>query len=142
MRSQQDAYDDLRCYTLTRGDPSFIHQHVVDAFTAQHADAQTKPIAITFALVGLYLLVERQFSGRQVQRVHTELANHKQTWPVFSLPPSRGLITVFDVVSAPEGVERDKAVHAWCASVWEAFHACRPAVAELLHQRGITPAVR
>jgi hypothetical protein len=33
MPSEQDAYDELRCYTLAHRDPSFIHQHVVDAYT-------------------------------------------------------------------------------------------------------------
>jgi hypothetical protein len=65
---EQDAYDQVRYYTLSLGDPAFIHQHVVDAFIAQHADENTKPIAITFALVGLYLHVEKGFSGQQVQR--------------------------------------------------------------------------
>jgi hypothetical protein len=48
----QDAYDELQCYTLAHADPSFIHQHLVDAFTVQHADERTKPIALTFAPVG------------------------------------------------------------------------------------------
>lgn len=137
MASEQDAYDELRCYTLTHRDPSFIHQHVVDAFTAQHANDQIKPITLTFALVGLYLLVEKQFSGRQVQRVHMELASHKQGWPVFTLPLDRGAITAVDVVTAPEGRERDKAIHAWCASVWEAFHDSHRAVIDLLRQNGL-----
>jgi hypothetical protein len=136
MSSEQDAYDELRCYTLAHGDPSFIHQHAVDAFTAQHANDQTKPIALAFSLVGLYLFIERQFSGKQVQRVHMKLANDKQSWPVFVLPRERGSITVIDVLVAPAGIQRDKAIQAWCASVWEAFHESRGAVIELLRQRG------
>ena len=136
MTSEQELYDELRCYTLTLRDPAFIHQHVVDAFTAQHADAQTRPIALTFALVGLYLLIERQFTGRQVQRVHTELARRKESWPVLVLPAARGAITVADVMVAPEGTRRDEAIHAWCACVWEAFRGNRPAVVALLRQRG------
>jgi len=134
MTTEQDAYDELRYYTLAHRDPEFIHQHVVDAFTAQHANVQTKPIALTFSLVGLYLLVERQFSGRQVQRAHMELARHKQTWPVFSLPVERGLITCVDVVAVPVGIERDRAIHAWCASVWEAFRESHVTVGELLRK--------
>ncbi len=137
MASEQEAYDELRCYTLGLRDPAFVHQHVVDAFTAQHADAHTKPIALTFALVGLCLLVERQFSGRQVQRVHTELARNKQSWPVFPLPVKRGVITVVDVVKAPPGLERGAAIHAWCVCVWQAFHAGHQAIAQLLRQRRI-----
>ena len=137
MTSEQEAYDELRCYTLGLHDPQFVHQHAVDAFTAQNADGHTRPIALTFALVGLYLLAERQFSGRQVQRVHMELAKKKRAWPEFALPASRGQIRVTDVVSAPPGLERDAAIHRWCASVWQAFHASHGPVAELLQQRGI-----
>lgn len=50
--SEPAAYDELQAYTLAHGDPAFIHQHVVDAWAAQHADEETKPIALTFALVG------------------------------------------------------------------------------------------
>jgi hypothetical protein len=135
--TSEDAYNELCYYTLAHRDPSFIHQHVVDAFAAQNADKQTKPIKLTFALVGLYLQVEKQFSGRQVQRVHTDLARQKQPWPPFTLPSDRGSQTVADVLAVPAGPERDQAIHAWCASVWEAFRACLPTVTALLRERGI-----
>jgi hypothetical protein len=137
MPSEQEAYDELRCYTLAHRDPSFIHQHVVDAFTAQHADEQTKPIAVTFALVGLYLHIEKQLSGSQVQRAHMDLARQKRPWPAFPLPVARGSMTAADVMAVPEGLERDQAIHAWCASVWEAFRHSRQTVADLLQQQGI-----
>ena len=38
MSADEDAYNELCCYTLTHGDPAFIHQHVVDAFAVQTAD--------------------------------------------------------------------------------------------------------
>ena len=53
--TSEDAYHELCYYTLAHRDPSFIHQHVVDAFAAQHADEKTKPIKLTFALVGALL---------------------------------------------------------------------------------------
>lgn len=43
---EQTAYHELQAYSITHGDPAFIHQHVVDAWTLQHADEHTKPIAI------------------------------------------------------------------------------------------------
>ena len=52
---RRELYHELSAYTLSHPDPSFIHQYVVDAFAAQTADENTKPIALTFALVGLYL---------------------------------------------------------------------------------------
>jgi Family of unknown function (DUF5946) len=137
IRSDQGAYESLCAYTLGRGDVEFVHQHVVDAYAAQRADEHTKPIALTFALVGLYLHVEKGWTGRQVQRAHEQLARRKQVWPTLLLPGDRGSTTVVDVVGVPEGPERDGAIHAWCRSVWEAFAGNRAAVAELLTQRGI-----
>ena len=103
------AYDELCAYTLTHGDPAFIHQHVVDAFAAQTADAHTKPIGITFALVGLYLHNEKGFTGKQVQRAHMMLAGRKRTWPSFVLPADRGAMTAADVMAIPAGPGRDEA---------------------------------
>lgn len=38
MASEQETYNELCYYTLSHGDSSFIHQHVVDAFAAQSCD--------------------------------------------------------------------------------------------------------
>jgi hypothetical protein len=133
-----DAYDELQAYTLARGDSTFIHQHVVDAGAAQRADERTKPIGLTFALVGLYLHLERGFSGRQVQRAHQQLARHKRTWPSFALPQDRGSMTAADVMMAPAGAERDRAIDAWCRAVWDAYREHHAAVATLLRDHGIT----
>jgi hypothetical protein len=129
-----DAYSQLCYYTLAHRDPAFLHQHVVDAFAAQNADEQTKPMKLTFALVGLYLHVEKHFSGRLVQRVHMGLARRKRPWPTFALPSERGSLTAADVLAAPAGPERDQAIHAWCAAVWEAIRECRQPMAELLRE--------
>jgi hypothetical protein len=134
MRSEQEAFDELCGYTLAHGDPSFIHQYVVDAFAVQRADERTKPIKITFGLVGLYLKVERRYSGKQVQRAHMSLARRKRAWPTFALPRDRGAITAIDVLAAPSGPERDRAIDAWCASVWEAFRDHHRTVAAILEQ--------
>jgi len=137
VASEQEAYDELCCYTLAHGAPSFIHQHVVDAFAAQRADARSKRIGVTFALVGLYLHVERQFSGREVQRVHMQLGRQKRQWPELALPRDRGSMTAIDVMAASPGPERDRAIDAWCASVWNAFTDSRQTVVDVLSQYGI-----
>ena len=131
VNTAQDIYSELCFYTIAHGDPAFIHQHVVDAFGAQTADENTKPIKLTFALVGLYLHVEKQFTGRQVQRVHMLMAQKKQAWPVFKLPQGRGALTASDVLAAPAGPQRDQMIHQWCQSVWQAFHENHAAVAQL-----------
>src|SRR5262245_281576 len=135
--SEQHAYEELQCYTLGRRDLTFIHQHVVDAWAAQHADSNSKPIGLAFALVGLYLHVERGFTGRQVQRVHMVLSQRSRSWPSFPLPSERSVITALEVMAAPPGPRRDQAIDAWCASVWNVFSVCRRAVAELMEQHGI-----
>jgi hypothetical protein len=129
MRS---AYDEVYVYTMGR--PGFILQHVVDAYGAQTATSDSKPMGIVFALVGLYLHVEKHFSGRQVQKVHTQLARRKRAWPVVDLPTDRGNLTVADVLAASAGHERDRSIDAWCACVWGAFHANRPHIVSLLHE--------
>jgi hypothetical protein len=130
------AYEELQCYTLEHGGAEFIHQHVVDAWIAQNADDRTKPIGLAFALVGLYLRVERNVSGRQVQRTHMALAKRKRTWPSFALPKDRGAMTPESVMAAPAGPARDRAIDAWCATVWEAYRESRGIVIELLRQHG------
>lgn len=130
--TEREAYDELCAYTLSHQSPEFIHQHVVDAFAAQHADATTKPIAVAFALVGLCLQLERGFSGREVQRAHMTLANRSKTWPAFPLPNERGSITAIDVLAAPPGTKRDAAIHDWGSAVWKAYAEQAPAVRALL----------
>jgi len=138
MQSELDAYHELSAYTLTHGDTTFIHQHVVDTWAAQHAVGGVKPIGLTFALVGLYLHVERGYSGRQVQRAHMQMGKRRRQWPEFVLPAQRGSMTATEVMAVPEGPARDKAIDDWCKSVWEAFSVNREAVAALLREHGIT----
>lgn len=130
MDGMREAYDEVYAYTMGR--PSFILQHVVDAFAAQTATDETRPIRVIFALVGLYLRVERRCSGSEVQKVHIRLARQKRPWPTVVLPPDRGGMTVADVLAVPEGDARDRAIDAWCQSVWTAFSDGRPAIIALL----------
>jgi hypothetical protein len=128
----QEAYYDLSYYTLAHPDPSFIHQHIVDAYTAQCADEDTKPIAVAFSLIGLCLYVEDHRSGRDVQRAHMELARDRRRWPTFKLRQRRGTITVSDVVATPPGDERDDMIRKWCISVWDAWQESHASVRALL----------
>ena len=137
--ADEPAYHALCAYTLGLSDARFIHQQVVDAYMAQHADARTKPIGIAFSLLGLYLAVERGMSGKDVQRVHMQLGRQRHEWPEFELPAERGAITAVDVLAAPEGPERDAAILAWAESVWAAYAGNREAVIALLRRHGVLP---
>ena len=134
-----EAYHELSAYSLMRGDATFMHQHVVDAFAVQYSDEQTKPIKLTFGLLGLYLKIDKQFSGRQVQRVHMQLGREKHVWPEFEIPTDRGSMSPSDVLAAPPGPERDKAIDEWCLSVWRPWQMNRRTIASLLDSHGILP---
>jgi hypothetical protein len=121
MSEHQAAYCELYVYSMGR--PGFILQHVADAFAVQTATAASKPIGVFFGLAGLYLRVERTFSGREVQKAHQALARTKREWPRIVLPPDRGAICVLDVLATPAGAERDLRIDDWCRSVWLAFAA-------------------
>jgi len=133
---EQEKYYELSCYTLEHGDPRFIHQHVVDAFMAQTADENTKPIGLSFALIGLYLHLEKNYTGKEVQLAHMALAKRRKDWPRFELPEVRGEIGVTEVMDQPAGEKRDAMIDTWCASVWQAYAAShskvRALVAEVL----------
>jgi hypothetical protein len=130
MCDHEAAYREVYVYSMGR--LGFILQHVVDAHAVQTANAASKRIGVVFGLAGLYLHVERNFSGRQVQQAHMELGRRKREWPIVILPEDRGAITIVDVLAAPEGAVRDIAIHDWCGSVWLAFVANRHTVIELL----------
>ena len=129
----QDLYHALALYSLSHAGASFIHQHVVDAYTAQHVSEETKPIAAAFALIGLYLHVECGYSGREVQRAHMKLGRKRKTWPKLDVPQQLGDVTVADVVAAPPGPLRDQAIEEWCGAVWTAWHGSRDLVRALVY---------
>jgi hypothetical protein len=114
-----DPLHQLFCYTLNHPDPKFIHQHAVDANTLQQANATTKPLAVVFALVGLYLFLKEDFSGKSVQRVHMDLVAFKQQLPKYNLPTAKTEFTVATLLEASSGPERDLAIRNWCEAIWE-----------------------
>ena len=117
----RDLFHELSVYTLTAGDGRFIHQHAVDAYAAQHAPENPKPIATTAGLIGLYLFVKKGWSGRQAQRAHMELGNRMKEWPALDLPRERAAVNVETVLAAPPGQRRDRAIEDWARAVWASW---------------------
>ena len=130
--TNDELYNQLAYYTLSHPDPSFLHQHVVDAYAAQCAGEGTKTIQIVFGLVGLYLYVEKGFSGRKVQKAHMQLAKRRRNWERPALPASRGSIGIVDVLAAAPGEPRDLLIGEWCRSVWHAWITERDRIASLV----------
>jgi hypothetical protein len=109
---------------------------VVDAWAAQHASGDSKPISVAFALIGLHLKFDCNLTGREVQRAHMRLARRRRTWPTFTLPAERGTLSPIDVMAASEGADRDRAIDAWCKSVWKAFAGTHGEIRALLAECG------
>ncbi len=114
-------FDELSLYTVAQGRDYFIHQHVVDAYGAQHVNEDSKPIAAIFTLMGLYLWLERGFSGLQVQHMHVVFGKRKWSWPKIE-PPCQGIaVNVATVLDAEPGPERDAMIRKWGDAVWGAY---------------------
>ena len=131
MFKDDDLYNDLAFYTLAHPDPAFIHQLVVDAYTAQNADDTTKPMALVFALIGLYLHLEKDYTGRMILRAHMQLANRSKTWPRLPIPSGRGSVTIEHVLAAEPGPARDAMIGCWCDSVWQSWLPSRSAIIDI-----------
>jgi hypothetical protein len=117
----QEHYNELAFFTLNLDDERFVHQYVVDAFTCQYADDNTKPISLTFALAGLYLFIEKGYSGREVQKFHTLMSKRKMAWPIFIVPYYQELpVDISSVIASNDQNERIELIEKWCAGVWEA----------------------
>lgn len=127
-------YGELLGYTLTRADREFIHQYAVDAYAAQHATLTAPTIGAAFALIGLYLAIERGFTGREVQRAHQLLARRSKNWPRFRSPLSTARRTVADVLREAPGDARDDALRQWAADVWSAWTPAHARVAALVRE--------
>jgi hypothetical protein len=128
-------YLELSYYTLSHGDPSFIHQYIVDAQTAQAADSATRPIALTFALTGLYLFLKKGFTGKEVQQFHVHMTHNKVHWPDLSLAERTCALTVSDVLRTTPGPLRDQKIRAWCQAVWDSYQPIQEELVAFLHEQ-------
>jgi hypothetical protein len=113
------VYSDLMCYTVTKLDTEFIHQHAVDAYAAQHAGGTTRNITVAFGLIGLYLALEKGYTGKQVQQAHMQIARVRKDWPRLEPPALPAAITVLDVFKVPDGPDKDAMIRQWMGAVWE-----------------------
>jgi hypothetical protein len=125
---------ELSYYTLGLQEKEFIHQLVVDTYAAQHYRENMKPITITFALVGLYLVNEKNFTGKQVQNVHISLAqkNLSKEWPNFLSRSTHTVITVKDIVESSDDVKKDM-IKKWCNQVWKNWNSESALISQLLN---------
>ena len=116
-----------------------LHQLSVDTYAAQHAPRDPgggpPPIGVAYALVGLYLALDRGRSGLEVRAAHQRMGRPDATWPRLPAPASTGSMTVFDVAAAgamaDSSAGHGRALRAWAADVWLAWSAEHAAVDDL-----------
>jgi hypothetical protein len=116
-----ELYGELTVSNISEADINFSAQHCVDAYAAQHVSKRMKPITIAFSLIGLYLAIEKGYTGRQVQLAHMELGRKKFPWPEFKPPNEPGSINISNVLQAKPGEERKVMIKQWAASVWHSW---------------------
>ncbi|MDB5239134.1 MAG: hypothetical protein JWO00_469 [Candidatus Parcubacteria bacterium] len=141
-KSERELYEELDVWSLQDKDPEFPHQHIADAYAAQHPEECLRPIRLAFALAGLYLHAEKGVSGRNIQRLHMTMGRRKQAWPDFEWPDEDKLrnITVADALAAKPGPERSARISEWVKETWQAWAEVgdnRQLVIDLLASYGI-----
>lgn len=114
-------FSQLSAFTNLLGDVEFSHQHVVDAYGAQHTGLYTKKVVPTMTLVGLYLMLEHGYTGKQVQRAHMVIADQTKDWPDFTRPTELASLTILDVLKVSDS-EKLGMLRKWCEAVWESWH--------------------
>jgi hypothetical protein len=114
-------FSDLSCYSVSKRDAEFIHQYAVDTYEAQHAGGKTRNITVVFGLIGLYLALEKSYTGKQVQRAHVQIARVRKDWPRLDPPLRPAAITVLDVLGVSDGPDKDALIRRWMEAVWESW---------------------
>jgi hypothetical protein len=62
----------------------------VDVYEAQHAGGTTRNITVAFGLIGLYLALEKGYTGKEVQQAHMQITRFRNDWPPgWNLPHDR-----------------------------------------------------
>jgi hypothetical protein len=126
-------YGQLSVFTLSLRDKDFIHQLIVDTYAAQHSGPKVKPIDTAFALIGIYLTFEKDYTGKQVQRTHMFLGKKRTAWPRFNLPQNKSTLTVLDVLQSQES-QYEAMIRKWGKSVWKMWQPEHENVREFVEQ--------
>lgn len=129
----RDLYNELSYYSLTHRDKDyFVHQHIVDAYSASHPSKEDKAVKLAFALIGLCLFVNYGYTGRQIQQAHMELAKTRKVWPLFKSPEKKSKITISDILKTTTYSSRDALIKDWAKEVWQTWQDQHKIVMEIV----------
>jgi hypothetical protein len=133
----KDLYYELAFYTLSKRDKEFIHQYAVDAYGAQHITKNSKEITVGATLIGLFLLAEHNYSGREIQQAHIKLGNKMRDLKIVNLPKEMAKYNVLNVLNIKEGKERDAMIKQWALSVWDIWKAEHSIIRNFVNHQNI-----
>ena len=108
-----------------------VHQLTVDAYAVQHAGGPHPDKSVAVHLVGLYLVLERDFKSFDVPPRLQALASVVTKWPHFEVPKCRALLTAHDLAKAGSPREHATRVREWAEQIWSMWSAHHPAIASL-----------
>jgi hypothetical protein len=97
------------------------HQLTVDAYGAQHPGTPSPPISTAFALIGLSLALEHDWSGTAVRAAQQFLAQRYSTWPTFRDRSNGPVLTVSGVVGVTTPDEHADRIQVWARTVWASW---------------------
>ena len=117
------AYGEVLTREYSNPDLLDVHRLTVDAYAIQHPGQPSRQSiqSVTGHLVRLMLQLERGIRGERANRVMTALMKHDREFTWLEPPPSRGRLTVADVLPCVDPVEHRAAVEAWARSALEAW---------------------
>ncbi len=135
------AYAELVGFELEHaGALGRLHQLTVDAYGAQHGDAEGTSLRTAYSLVGLCLALEHGWTGPEVRELHARMGRRQPWWPLFRPPEVSPVVTVLDVVNAGARAGsvdgHASKVERWVRAVWESWASQSVAI------RGFTDEIR
>lgn len=105
------------------GYPERTHRLTVDTYAVQHPGRPSRQAiqSVNGHLVSLYLVLEKQYSGRQATKALAGILEHAGHFTWLEPPEPNGRITVLDVVKAKNLDEHNRIVEQWARDVWAAW---------------------
>ncbi|HUR27269.1 MAG TPA: DUF5946 family protein [Planctomycetota bacterium] len=110
-----------------------VHQLTVDAYAVQHAGGPHPDKSVCLHLVGLHLVLERDFKPFDVPARMQQVAATHPAWPHFEPPTLRSAVTAHVVAKAKSTIEHAELVRRWAEETWSAWGAHHAAVAGLVN---------
>ncbi|HTF89347.1 MAG TPA: DUF5946 family protein [Planctomycetota bacterium] len=108
-----------------------VHQLTVDAYAVQHAGGAHPDKSVCVHLVGLHLVLERDFKPFDVPARLQQLAASTPVWPHFEVPAQRAKLTAHGLAQGNSVRAHGQLARTWAEQVWDSWSAHHAAIASL-----------